>query len=318
MNEVIVTKYSDDFLTTWDDFVDVTYGGTLHSKRSFLNYHKDKFQDYSLMFKVKNKIVAILPAVIVDKKLISHLGASYGGLIYKENLKMEILIEIKNVLNNICKQNNIESIEMRFPYSIVSKNYFDKLKYCLSKQTNKVTREISQYIDLTSLQYGSYSENFNRILNKDYKLTTRPTTNKEEVSKFYSLLEQNLLKHNTKPTHTFKELMYLIDNLNDDCKVFLTNDEEGHIVSGSFVLQLTKNTAHTFYLCSDYRFIKKSPLVNTIDFMAKYYKNLGFDYLNLGISTENKGENINLSLNNFKEKFNSYGTVRETFHININ
>ena len=98
----------------------------------------------------------------------------------------------------------------------------------------------------------------------------------------------------------------------------MTTDEEGHIVSGSFVLELTKNTAHTFYLCSDYRFIKKSPLVNTIDHMAKYYKNLGFDHLNLGISTENKGENINLSLNNFKEKFNSCGTVRETFHININ
>ena len=318
MDETIVTKYSDDFSTIWDDFVNTTNGGTLHSKRSFLNYHKDKFQDFSLMFKIKNKVVAILPAVIVDKKLISHPGASYGGLIYKENLKMESLLDINHVLNNICEQNNIESIEMRFPYSIISKNHFDKLKYCLAKQTNKVSREISQYIDLKSHQRGSYSENFNRILKKDHKLTTQPTTNKEEVSKFYTLLEQNLLKHNTKPTHTFKELIYLIDNLKDECKVFLTTDEEGHIVSGSFVLELTKNTAHTFYLCSDYRFIKKSPLVNTIDHMAKYYKNLGFDHLNLGISTENKGENINLSLNNFKEKFNSCGTVRETFHININ
>ena len=100
MDETIVTKYSDDFSTIWDDFVNTTNGGTLHSKRSFLNYHKDKFQDFSLMFKIKNKVVAILPAVIVDKKLISHPGASYGGLRYKENLKMKSLIDINNVLNN--------------------------------------------------------------------------------------------------------------------------------------------------------------------------------------------------------------------------
>ena len=143
MNEIIVTKYSDNLSTIWDAFVDSTYGGTLHSKRSFLNYHKDKFQDYSLMFKIKNEIVAILPAVIVDEKLISHPGASYGGLIYKEKLKTESLLDINNVLNNICEEYNIESIEMRFPYSIVSKNHFDKLKYCLSKQTNIVSREIS-------------------------------------------------------------------------------------------------------------------------------------------------------------------------------
>ena len=32
MDETIVTKYSDDFSTIWDDFVNTTNGGTLHSK----------------------------------------------------------------------------------------------------------------------------------------------------------------------------------------------------------------------------------------------------------------------------------------------
>ena len=316
MDQIKYSIFSQNVSDEWDEFVLSTSGGTLHSRRGFLNYHKEKFEDLSFIFTLDNKIVAVLAAAVLNDKLVSHPGASYGGLIYKQNLKLEQIIEIKKIIFEQSINRNIKKLEFRFPYSIISKNYFDKFKYTISSNTHKVYREISQFIDLDNLDKNQYSTNFVRILKKNKNLHTKLSTNKDDISSFYKILEKNLLRHDTKPTHTLEELVYLIENL-DNCKLFLTIDEKDIIVSGTFVIELTKNTAHTFYLCSDYRFINKSPLVSTIDFVSKYYKKSGFNHLNLGISSENRGESINLNLNMFKEKFNSYGTVRETFNVNV-
>ena len=316
MDQIKYSIFSQNVSDEWDEFVLSTSGGTLHSRREFLNYHKEKFEDLSFIFTLDNEIVAVLAAAVLNDKLVSHPGASYGGLIYKQNLKLEQIIEIKKIIFEQSINRNIKKLEFRFPYSIISKNYFDKFKYTISSNTHKVYREISQFIDLDNLDKNQYSTNFVRILKKNKNIHTKLSTNKDDISSFYKILEKNLLRHDTKPTHTLEELVYLIENL-DNCKLFLTIDEKDIIVSGTFVIELTKNTAHTFYLCSDYRFINKSPLVSTIDFVAKYYKKSGFNHLNLGISSENRGESINLNLNMFKEKFNSYGTVRETFNVNV-
>ena len=54
--------------------------GPYFIKESF--YHTIKievFDDYSLIFYENNKIVALFSGAVIDKKLISHPGASFGG-----------------------------------------------------------------------------------------------------------------------------------------------------------------------------------------------------------------------------------------------
>ena len=59
-----------------------------------MEYHKDRFDDYSLMiFNVNNKLVAILPAHKVDSVLYSHQGLTYGGLV----LSSKVILEIKRL-----------------------------------------------------------------------------------------------------------------------------------------------------------------------------------------------------------------------------
>ena len=44
-----------------------------------MDYHKDRFEDYSLMVFKDEKLVAVLPANRVEDKLFSHQGLTYGG-----------------------------------------------------------------------------------------------------------------------------------------------------------------------------------------------------------------------------------------------
>ena len=51
-------------------------------QRDFMDYHRDRFEDYSLKVYKKEKLVALLPANINDNIVYSHQGPSYGGVVF--------------------------------------------------------------------------------------------------------------------------------------------------------------------------------------------------------------------------------------------
>jgi hypothetical protein len=64
-----------------------------------MDYHSDRFQDFSLMVYKKDRLVALLPANIVDNVVYSHQGITYGSLIYLKVIKTIDLMEaFKSVL----------------------------------------------------------------------------------------------------------------------------------------------------------------------------------------------------------------------------
>ena len=53
-----------------------------------MEYHSDRFEDFSLMVYDKSELIALLPLNIIENKVYSHQGLSYGGLIVKTNLSL--------------------------------------------------------------------------------------------------------------------------------------------------------------------------------------------------------------------------------------
>ena len=50
-----------------------------------MDYHSEKFSDYSLLIYKGEKLIALLPANLINDQLFSHSGLSYGGFICYEN-----------------------------------------------------------------------------------------------------------------------------------------------------------------------------------------------------------------------------------------
>ena len=65
-----------------------------------MEYHKERFEDFSLLVFDKVKLVAVLPANRVDNKVYSHQGLTYGGLVYASKLKIEKI--------SFCYENKFE------------------------------------------------------------------------------------------------------------------------------------------------------------------------------------------------------------------
>ena len=67
-----------------------------------MEYHKDRFDDYSLLiFDVKDKLVAVLPAHKVENILHSHQGLTYGGLVLNAKVILSDVILIVKDLKEI-------------------------------------------------------------------------------------------------------------------------------------------------------------------------------------------------------------------------
>ena len=81
-----IELYKDNYKCLWDSFVDNSKNGTFLHKRDYMEYHKDRFEDFSLMVFDESdseimQLIALLPANIVDDTVYSHRGLTYGALI---------------------------------------------------------------------------------------------------------------------------------------------------------------------------------------------------------------------------------------------
>jgi len=100
--EYLVRKYKLSDLVKWNSFIETSKNGTFLFHRSFMEYHKDRFEDYSLLVFKGNTLISVLPANRYDNIVASHQGLTYGGLILQENIgvaKVEaVFLEIINYL----------------------------------------------------------------------------------------------------------------------------------------------------------------------------------------------------------------------------
>jgi hypothetical protein len=63
--EIEIRVYKPEFKGLWDAFVSGAKNGVFLFNRDYMDYHSDRFQDYSLLFFRDNCLVALLPANIV-------------------------------------------------------------------------------------------------------------------------------------------------------------------------------------------------------------------------------------------------------------
>ncbi|MBQ6659691.1 MAG: GNAT family N-acetyltransferase, partial [Prevotella sp.] len=57
-----IKRYNQEYADEWNQFVAQSKNGTFLFDRCYMDYHQDRFEDYSLMFYLDNKLYALLPA----------------------------------------------------------------------------------------------------------------------------------------------------------------------------------------------------------------------------------------------------------------
>ncbi len=327
--DLFIERFSSKSDNKWDNFIekDSVNGTFLHS-RKFLNYHKDRFNDYSLIIKKGENFVALIPAceVIDDNKKIfySHKGSTFGGIVI--NNKFNNLNHIDNVfsiLEEYLEKQDFDKIILKNTPEIFCCGNTNLLDYFYFKYGYKNYNELSLYIDFNN--YSSIIENnFSASKRRDlkyslkYNLQFKILETDDEVIDFYKLLVISLRKHNTKPVHSLEELLDFKNIRFNDIVKFYGVYYDHTLIAGSMVFNLNNSVFHTQYLASDPIYSSYYPM-NFLNYnlIKEAYIN-NFNFFSFGISTEDKGKILNTSLAQFKEGFGAIGSINRTYYKELN
>lgn len=306
-----IKKYTGECKKIWDDFVNTSKIPMFMFNRDFIEYHSDRFVDFSLMFFEDGNLVALLPASIHENEVRSHGGLTYGGFITNESMKQKRMNKCFEELIKFLKQNKIERmIYKAIPYIYHNNSAQEDIYSLYLNNANLLKVEPSTTIHLNNRFKVSKSRKGMISRAKKNKIHIIES---EEFNSFIELVNSVLKKyHQIQAVHTNKELVYLKSKFPQNIKLFLAMKEE-EIVAGTLIFEY-EDCVHTQYMSANEIAREVGALDLLIyDLIEKYSKNkLYFDF---GISTEKDGQLLNEGLIFQKEGFGGRTTAYSTYEL---
>lgn len=312
MKQFQVRLYHPQDFTIWNTFIGVAKNATFLFDRNFMDYHSDRFQDYSLMVFDGEKLVAVLPANRVDDTVFSHQGLTYGGLVLSSKAKLSAAIAIfKNVLQ-FLHENAIEKLIVKSIPTIYSDYFSEELEYCLFIVQAKLTRrDALSVLDLTKKNAidSNRMEGVKRGIKNELVV-------KEETSfdLFWdTILVPNLAqKHNAKPVHTLAEITKLKHLFPNNIRQFNVYKNE-ELLGGTTVF-VNKKVVHSQYISGN----ETKNVSGSLDYLHHHLiKEVFKDYHfhDFGICNEYDGRMINKGLLFWKESFGAKTVIQNFYEV---
>ena len=309
-----IKTYNDSYKVDWNNFVDISKNSTFLFKREFMDYHAEKFEDYSLLIFYNSDLIALFPCNIRDGEVYSHEGLSYGGVIVKSDLKFLKYLELFTYLLKYFNEKSIKKLYIKQIPSIYNSNFNGELDYLSFVTGAKIyRRDIISVIDMQNENKISKDRLQGYKRGKKYKLEIKETDDLDEF--WNSILIPTLLnRHHVNPVHSLHDIKKLKRVFNKNIKQFNVYHED-QIVAGTTVF-LTKNVAHVQYIGSN----SEKNSLGSLDFLfynliTEHLSN--YKYFDFGNSHEEVGMKINKGLNYWKEGYGARSLTHDFYEINI-
>lgn len=307
-----IVKYNPSLKNEWNKFLDNAKNAHFMFNRDYMDYHSERFEDFSLMFYYKNKLVSVLPANISNSELFSHQGLTFGGLISVKNIDAKQVICCFEACIAYLKENNIKKFHYKcIPY-IYYKMPSDEDRYALFiNKFQLIRRDLSSSIFFANRL--NYTESRKGPLRKakNNQLSIIELSN---FSEFWSILETVLLEnHNAKPVHSAVEIQKLRDFFPENIRLFVAINSLNQILAGA-VVYISHPVIHMQYLASSI----EGRTVGALDLVIDYLLNTPISdcsIFDFGISNENNGQYLNQGLIAQKEGFGARGVVHDFYEL---
>ena len=105
-----------------------------------MDYHNERFVDFSLMIFHKNKLCALLPANVDEGIIYSHQGLTYGGLLLPLKISFINVSEIYEAIKNYYKKHTIHQINIKLIPSFYFRYPANELSCLLQQDKASVYR----------------------------------------------------------------------------------------------------------------------------------------------------------------------------------
>lgn len=306
-----IVRYTADKATEWNQFVAQSKNGTFLFDRQYMDYHSDRFEDYSLMFYRQGKLYALLPANKEGDILCSHRGLTYGGLVMSSQCKAALVCEMFYMLNSFLRQQGFqEVIYKHIPWCYCSLPSEEDL-FALTNVCHATIR----FRDIASVVLLSSQLPFSTLRNRGVKRSVKAgliIEESDDFSDYWQLLEENLRdRHHASPVHSLSEIHLLKSRFSHNIRLFVVKKKQ--VVIGGTVLYVCGKIVKTQYISTN----EEGRKFGALDFLFKdlldKFNEEGMSFFDFGTSNLVENDNLNDSLIFQKEGFGGRAVCYDTY-----
>ena len=313
---IVVERYSEEKKVEWDQFCKTSKNPLFMFQRDYMDYHKDRFQDHSLMFYNDDELIALLPMNEKGEVLNSHRGLTYGGFITGKKMKQHTMNECFEVCVNYVKNTGFKELNYKVIPHIYHVQPAEEDRYSLFIHNAELVKvEPSTVLNLKEplkMPKGRKAQ-ISRARREGVEI--RELTSEEDFHNFIALENAVLSsRHNTQAVHTGAELSLLHSRFPEQIHLFGAS-KDGELIAGTIVYEYGQ-VVHTQYMAANEIAREIGALDLAVSAVIEKYRD-SKRWLDFGISTENGGRYLNDGLISQKEGFGGRTNVYEMWKLNI-
>ena len=288
----------------------------LHTRR-FLGYHKDRFDDRSVLLYQSDRLSAVVPAAVsmLARDVVdSHPGATYGGVVHAGDLGGARMIEAMDALKRHYGEQGFKTLLYKpMPWHFASMPSGDDVYALFRHDARRIGCNLACVVDL--LSPGPRSERRRRGLRKALRTAT-VVEDMALLGEVWDIIVENLArKHDARPVHSLDEVAELAALFPESIKLRAAR-VEGRLEAG-VVLFNTPRVWRAQYIGSSDVGYSISALDAVFDDAIAAAGSAGARYFDFGTSNAEAGRVLNDGLFRFKAEFGGGGVVHEIYALSL-
>ncbi len=310
-----IRRYSDNDKAAWNDFARRSKQGTFLFDRAYMDYHRTRFADSSLMFFKDGKLYALLPANQDGDTLWSHQGLTYGGLITDDHATAaDVCALFEELMAYLANAGIKKMIYKPMPW-IYQRLPAEEDLYALFNRCNArlCVRNVSSVIVRGNELKWRRIRQFGA--NKAAKEGIVVQVDNKALDEFWPVLEDNLKRtYDAKPVHSLEEMRLLSDAFPENIRLYVAR--QGSEMIGGVLLYVTRQVVHTQYISATEEG-KKHHAIDAIFRKILTDDFPGSEYFDFGTSNEDRGRYLNEGLIYQKEGFGGRAVCYDWYEVMV-
>ena len=309
-----VVRYADANQAAWDDFVARSRNGTFLFFRDYMDYHRERFHDHSLVVYESSRIIALLPANVSETTLCSHGGLTYGGFITDTRMTTRLMLDVFESALSFCLEQGLTELSYKsLPYIYARIPAQEDLYALFLSGAQLSERRVMTVISLSERIPLPKGRRYS--LSKARKSGLRVCRADSDLPIYWDVLTQTLHdRHGVQPAHTLEEIQLLQRRFPNQIQLYACF--EGAALLAGVLIYESACVARAQYIANS----ERGRDLCALDLILDHLLNEVFvskPYFDFGTSHPPDSQAINSGLIQQKESFGGRAVAQDIYRIDL-
>ena len=282
MKTLRIQRYTAKHKKIWDDFLAVDPRYSFLFYRDFMEHHKDRFEDYSLMIFHDATLIGLFPAALTNQNQIqSHSGLSYGGLLYDSNtFERDFVSEMYQAIIAFLNKKGITKVNIKLPPSFYNTGIAEQTDVIKQLKGDMEKSFLSMAVDMTRA-LKIHKSKLKRYKNRKLKMEFSIHNNNDFKDFWTNVLIPCLHeKHQASPVHSCSEIESLHEYFPNTIVQWNLYYED--IIIAGITLFIKNNIVRSQYGATRLGYERLAPLDYLYIYLMELYSEKGFQFFDMG------------------------------------